>query len=128
MTRHTASRTALLACVLSLASIARAQQPEPAMRTDSARAGAALARRIQAVHLERAAVKVDGKLDDAAWRSAKWVSDFVQREPSEGAPPTERTEVAFLYDDDALYVGARMFSDSREKVRALVTRRDRENT
>ncbi|HEY9448483.1 MAG TPA: DUF5916 domain-containing protein, partial [Gemmatimonadaceae bacterium] len=128
MTRHTASRTALLACVLSLASIARAQQPEPAMRTDSARAGAALARRIQAVHLERAAVKVDGKLDDAAWRSAKWVSDFVQREPSEGAPPTQRTEVAFLYDDDALYVGARMFSDSREKVRALVTRRDRENT
>jgi Domain of unknown function (DUF5916)/Carbohydrate family 9 binding domain-like len=48
---------------------------------------------------------IDGRLDDPAWRSAVPSDTFTQHFPSEGAPPSERTEVRILYDDDALYVG-----------------------
>ncbi|HXV86265.1 MAG TPA: DUF5916 domain-containing protein, partial [Gemmatimonadales bacterium] len=77
----------------------------------------------RAVRVDRAPV-VDGRLDDPAWRTARFFSDFIQKQPVEGAPPTERTEVAILYDDDALYVGARMYSDDPRSIQAFVTRRD----
>ena len=55
-------------------------------------------------------IRVDGRLDEAVWSQAPPITDFVQKEPVEGALPTERTEVRFVYDDKALYVGARMYS------------------
>jgi hypothetical protein len=48
---------------------------------------------------------IDGKLDDPAWTHAIPSDEFTQHFPDEGAPPTERTVVRILYDDDALYVG-----------------------
>jgi len=95
----------------------------------AATAAAAPRREVQAVRVDgRLPIRVDGRLYDAAWERAAWVSDFTQREPAEGEAPSQRTEVAFLYDDEALYVGARMFSDSAGLIRALVTRRDQEST
>jgi uncharacterized protein DUF5916 len=76
----------------------------------------------RAVRIGAGAVNVDGQLDDPAWRSAPPVTDFVQREPTEGAPPTDRMEVRFVYDDDALYVGARMSSNA--PIQAPMGRRD----
>lgn len=78
-----------------------------------------------AVRLRELSVVLDGRLDDAAWRDARFFSDFVQKDPVEGAEPTERTEVAFMYDGDALYVGARMYSNDPATIQALVSRRDR---
>jgi hypothetical protein len=52
---------------------------------------------------------VDGRLNDAAWGAATVLTDFRQREPQEGAPSTERTEVRLLTDGEALYIGAWMF-------------------
>ncbi|HEX4405241.1 MAG TPA: DUF5916 domain-containing protein, partial [Polyangia bacterium] len=49
--------------------------------------------------------KIDGKLDDLWWQRAVPSNAFTQHFPDEGAPPTERTTVRVLYDDDALYVG-----------------------
>jgi hypothetical protein len=49
--------------------------------------------------------KIDGKLDDPAWRLARPSTSFTQHFPDEGARPSERTEVRVLYDDDALYIG-----------------------
>ena len=69
-------------------------------------------------------VRIDGRLNDPAWRDARFISDFFQREPVEGAPATTRTEVAIVYDDDALYIGARMHSLGPDDVSALMTRRD----
>ena len=69
-------------------------------------------------------IAVDGRLDDEVWAHAAFVSDFVQRDPEEGAQPTERTEVAFAYDGKTLYVGARMFSEDPDQIRAVMTRRD----
>jgi len=63
-----------------------------------------------AVRITSDQVRVDGRLDEAAWTLATPVTDFVQKEPVEGAPPTEDMEVRFLYADDALYVGARMYT------------------
>ncbi len=52
---------------------------------------------------------IDGRLDDEAWKSATLFSDFVQREPLEGSPGTERTEVRLMTDGEALYVAAWMY-------------------
>lgn len=71
-----------------------------------------------------AAISVDGRLDDAAWTSAPWRSDFLQKVPVEGGTPTGRTQVAFVYDDDALYVGARMYSADPAGIPTTVARRD----
>jgi hypothetical protein len=49
--------------------------------------------------------RVDGLLDDPAWLAAPVASGFRQRDPREGEPATEATEVRVVYDDDALYVG-----------------------
>ena len=78
-----------------------------------------------AVHLPGAVgIQVDGRLDDAAWAGARWRTDFLQKVPAEGGEPSGRTEVAFMYDDEALYLGARMFSRDARRIPTAVTRRD----
>ena len=47
---------------------------------------------------------LDGKLDDAAWASAEPTSTFVQKFPSEGKDPSERTTLRIVYDDANVYV------------------------
>jgi hypothetical protein len=58
----------------------------------------------EAVRVDHAP-KLDGTLDDPLWQSAKPIADFRQREPHEGEPPTERTEVRILYTRKAVYFG-----------------------
>jgi hypothetical protein len=82
---------------------------------------------IQAVRADDSP-RLDGRLTENVWRSAPAVTNLTQREPNEGAPAIENTEVRFAYDDDALYIGARMFSADPNAIRALVTRRDREGS
>ena len=93
--------------------------PSPASGQDAPNNGRQEA---HAVRVPAGAIDVDGRLDDAAWRGARPVTDFVQREPVEGAPPTDRMEVRFAYDDDALYVGARMYTSG--PIQAPMGRRD----
>jgi hypothetical protein len=70
-------------------------------------------------------VVIDGKIDDAAWLAATPITSFVQQDPNEGAPPSERTEVRILFDDDALYVAARMYDrGGADAVHGVLTRRD----
>jgi hypothetical protein len=83
---------------------------------------------MQAVRIVGPAPRIDGRLDDAAWRRARFASDFVERDPTEGGEPSACTLVAFLFDDDALYVGARMETADPRGVRALLTRRDHAGT
>ncbi len=52
---------------------------------------------------------IDGRLDDGVWASLPALTDFIQREPSDGSPATERTEVRVVYDEAALYVGVWAF-------------------
>ena len=55
---------------------------------------------------------IDGRLDDAAWGRAALMTGFTQREPQDGQPASEPTEVRVVFDDEALYVGVWAF-DSR---------------
>jgi hypothetical protein len=70
--------------------------------------------------------RIDGRLDDELWRGARFTSDFVQKEPVEGAVPSERTEVAVAYDDDHLYIGARCYSAAPQALQMYLDRRDRQ--
>ena len=67
-------------------------------------------------------IQVDGRPDEAAWAGAVPITHLSQIDPAEGDLVTERTEVRFLYDDDALYVGGALF-DSRP-VTTRLARRD----
>ena len=46
---------------------------------------------------------IDGRLDDAVWRSAVRITEFIQRAPVEGAPATEPTDVYMAYDSQYIY-------------------------
>ena len=70
-------------------------------------------------------VVVDGKLDEAAWSAAKPIGDLTQSVPNEGRPASERTDIRILFDDAAIYIGARMFDSMGSKgVRSALARRD----
>jgi hypothetical protein len=81
------------------------------------------AKQARAHHVGRDAVRVDGQLDEPVWRQASTISDFVQKEPVEGAAPSQRTEVQFVYDDDALYVSVRAWG-GQTHLQAPLGRRD----
>ncbi len=111
--------TALLAATLQTA--AQLAAVPAAARGDSLSGTAA---EVRAVRLGDP-IALDGRLDDRAWIQAQPSSRFTQRLPREGEPATERTEVRLLYDDDALYVGARLFDAAPDSIVALLARRDR---
>ena len=80
------------------------------------------------VHATRTSTppRIDGRLDEAAWDRARPITDFFQREPVEGAPPTERTQVRILFDDDNLYFALRCFDAHPDRLVANHMRRDAE--
>ncbi len=55
-----------------------------------------------------AAPTLDGRLDEAVWQTATVIEDFHEVEPIEYSSPSQNTVVRVYYDDNALYVGARM--------------------
>ena len=61
-------------------------------------------------------LRIDGKLDEAVYESVPSMTDFIQQEPSEGQPATEKTEVWLLYNDDAVYVVARCWESQPQRV------------
>ncbi len=70
-------------------------------------------------------ITLDGKLDELDWLRAPAATDFRQSQPDEGAPATQPTELRFLYDSEALYVGARMFDSlGAAGVTSRLARRD----
>ena len=73
-----------------------------------ARTPAGMIRRTIAAVQVSDAIRMDGALDDAAWRRATATTDFTQSEPREGQPATESTEVMIAFDAQFLYIGARM--------------------
>ena len=76
----------------------------------------------RAVRVDTGVVRVDGSLTESVWRDAPPVTEFTQLQPVEGAPASDRMEVRFVFDDSALYVGARMYSSG--PVQAPLSRRD----
>ena len=75
----------------------------------------------------REAITMDGRLDDPVYAEVRPVSDFVQQEPHEGAPATEKTEAWVLFDDDNIYVACRCWDTHPERIVANDMRRDSSN-
>ena len=68
---------------------------------------------------------IDGKLDERAWAAATPITEFRQSRPNEGETSSLPTEVRFLYDDEALYVAAKLGEpQGRSAIRAPLARRD----
>ena len=73
-----------------------------------------------------APIVIDGRLDDEAWLRATAATEFIQRDPEEGKPVSEQTELRVAYDDGALYIGARMRDREPVRIARQLARRDQE--
>ncbi len=79
--------------------------------------------RVEAVRVDIGPV-IDGVLDEQVWASAAVITDFVQQEPNEGAPASDRTEVRLIYDGRSLFVGVHAYSSDPGAVTATEMRLD----
>ena len=77
-----------------------------------------------AARVDEGSVRIDGRLDDPAWDKAVPIVDFIQKEPNEGAVPAEQMEVRVIYDNNAVYIGARMYNRKHTPIQAPLGRRD----
>ncbi len=97
-------------------------------RTPQVRGDAAAGDSIHAVRIDVGAgdrIELDGLLSESFWARIPAIDDFRQREPGEGTPATERTEVRIAYDDDNLYIGIEAFDSRPDLIVARLLQRDR---
>lgn len=73
-------------------------------------------------------IQVDGRLDESSWARAPRSRGFRQRFPKEGAAPSQETEFAVMYDDEALYIGIWASDSEPHLIKRLLTRRDQESS
>lgn len=104
------------ACLLLFTSI-----PLAAQQTDSS---AVNVRTYETTRIERDPPIIDGQLDDAAWELVAWSGDYIQFQPAEGQPPTQRTLMKVLYDTRSLYLAFRCFDDEPAQIVRRMSRRD----
>ncbi len=67
--------------------------------------------------------KIDGRLDDGCWQTGNPFSDFIESSPRVGNPATEKTEAIVLFDNNAIYIGARCHM-TRDSIWMQLTARD----
>jgi hypothetical protein len=68
-------------------------------------------------------IVIDGRLDEDVWKNP-FIYEFIQRDPDEGKPATEVSNVWVAYDHSSLYVAARLYDNQPDSIIALLTRRD----
>ncbi len=69
-------------------------------------------------------IRIDGFADEPDWIAARVFRGFTQRDPVEGGPAEQDTEVRVLFGDDAIWIAARMYDDTPELIDRRLTRRD----
>lgn len=60
--------------------------------------------------------KIDGKLDDEAWKNITPITSFVDALPVEGVEPSQLTEIKIIYDDQAIYISGMLFDSAPDSV------------
>jgi len=80
----------------------------------------------QTVRLSGPPPAIDGRLDDPAWSEGEWAGNYTQQLPTEGAPPSQPTELKILYDDRNLYFAIRAYDDPA-RIHRYAGRRDENN-
>ncbi len=81
-------------------------------------------KQMRALRINGPSPKLDGRLDEPVWQKAYYISDFLQKEPEQGSVSQDSTKVAIVYDDEAVYIGARMFCAHPESLKTFLSRRD----
>jgi hypothetical protein len=69
---------------------------------------------------------IDGKFDESVWATANVATDFLMVSPDNGKviPPEKKTEVRLVYDNEAVYVAAKLYDDQPNKIMKQLTQRD----
>ncbi len=75
----------------------------------------------------REVITIDGNLSEQVWQRPG-LTTFTQKLPNESAAPSQRTEVWLAYDDEALYVAARMYDSAPDSIIQILGRRDADVT
>jgi hypothetical protein len=70
------------------------------------------------------AIRIDGRLDDEAWRTVPAIAGFRQLAPDEGQAARAQTLLQFAFDENALYVGARLLDAEPGRIVRRLSRRD----
>lgn len=71
-----------------------------------------------------AEIRVDGRLDERAWAQVQPITEFVQTEPDEGAPASERTEAFLFHDRNKIYFGFKCYESEPKKIIARLATHD----
>lgn len=100
-------------CVLTCFAYLQSQTPTPPLKIPAERV--------------REAMTNDGSLSEQVWQRPG-LTTFTQRLPNEGAAPSQKTEVWLAYDDEALYVAARMYDSAPDSIIQILGRRDADVT
>jgi hypothetical protein len=108
---------------LAFALVATVQQPTTSQLDPTPTNRHAGAPQIRAARMQ-GTIMIDGRFDESSWATAEPATRFIQTEPGEGQPATERTEVRVLIGEDALYVGARLFDSEPHRIKRALARRD----
>lgn len=69
-------------------------------------------------------LKIDGVLDDLGWKTVEWAGDFIESQPDENTPPSQKTNFKIMYDQKFLYVAYKCFDDEPDKIEKRLSRRD----
>ena len=117
-------RLLLWSAILAITSPVAAQNARPAPAQDTPKTDTR--KSLHAVRLAGDLPSIDGRLDEAVWALAPAGTGFVQMRPNPGDPSRQKTEVRFAYDDDAIYVGVRLFDTAPDSVVGQLSRRDQE--
>jgi hypothetical protein len=69
-------------------------------------------------------IVIDGRFDEESWAAAAVVTNLIQRDPIEGAAPTERTEIRILYDNRQIYFAVTCYDSNPAGIVATELRLD----
>ena len=69
-------------------------------------------------------LRIDGRLDEEIYVQVPAMSDFIQNDPEEGAPATEKSEFWVFFDADNVYVVAKLSESQPDRLIADEMRRD----
>lgn len=68
--------------------------------------------------------EIDGLLREEAWNQVAWTGNFIENQPDENTPPTQKTQFKIVYDAKNLYIAIRAFDTEPEKIERRLSRRD----
>ena len=71
-------------------------------------------------------IKIDGDLDDAAWKDIPVADKFITLRPTPfiAESPENATQIYFLYDDEGIYVGGYLHEKSKDSIASELVGRD----